>query len=98
MFHNVSTLRMFQMDRCIRTIFTISTTLIILSGLAYAADKKKELKPVGRTPEAKYEEALKAELLATIGEYQGKSPGIVDTSKTAGTSSNVKIIAKQPKK
>ena len=67
------------MKRRLTPILAVTIGLVLLSGLAYAAEKKRQAKPVNRTPETMTEEeALKAELLDATEEHHDKRPGIED--------------------
>ena len=65
------------MKRRLTPVLTITLALVLFSGLAYAVEKKRQAKPVDRTPDAMTEEeALKAELLDATEEHHDKRPGI----------------------
>lgn len=68
------------MKRRITPILAVTLALVLFSGLAYAVEKKRQAKPVDRTPETMTEEeALKAELLDATEEHHDKRPGLDDT-------------------
>lgn len=52
------------------TIATISIALILVGGVSYAAERKKQAKQKVRPPQLSEEEALKKELLAATEEHQ----------------------------
>ena len=66
------------MKRPVKTILTITVALVLVGSFAYAAEKKKQAKPVVHAPETatSEEEALKAELLAGIEEHEEKIEGV----------------------
>jgi len=66
------------MKRRLTPILAVTLGLVLISGLAYAVEKKRHAKPVDRTSETTEEEALKAELLDTMEEHQEKRPGTED--------------------
>ena len=69
------------MRKRFRPIIPIAVALLLISGLAYAIEKKKQSKPVNQLPDTIHEEeALQAELLAATEEYQVKLPDKDSTS------------------
>jgi len=57
-------------------IITFAFAVLLVSSIAYAADRRKQAKLAIHEPEAATEEeALKAELLAATEERQEKAPG-----------------------
>lgn len=85
------------MKRRLTPILTVTIGLILVSGLAYAAKKKGQANAAADTTEITEEEALKAELLETIGEQQEKKPAIDEANRNASEEVNGRIRAKQPK-
>ena len=64
------------MERRLTPILAVTIGLVLISGLAYAVEKKRHAKPVDRTPETMTEEeALRAELLDTTEEHHDKKTG-----------------------
>ena len=89
-----------MMKRRFLPIIPITVGLILISGLVYAMEKKKQTKPVGLVPETMTEEeALKAELLEATEDPKNKLPGIGDASSRKIVSEKTRNqIARQPKK
>lgn len=63
------------MKKPVKTLFAVGIALILISGVAYAADKKKKAKQPGfpADPSAD-DEAVKAELLAAVEGQKAKVP------------------------
>jgi len=75
-------------------IIPITVALILISGLAYALDKKKQTKLEDQLPDKIHEEeALQAELLAATEENLIKIP-----DKGTATSGKTEIAKSEPKK
>ena len=83
------------MKQTVKALITIGVALVLISGVAYAADRKKKAQQPGCPPGAPPDdEAVKAELLATVEVQQkivprkdngvpakGKEPAIDKQSK-----------------
>jgi hypothetical protein len=68
---------------------SIGIVVILIGSLAYAADRKKKANTVGQaTDKIHEEEALKAELLNALENYEQKPHDDVDTGKVAAVRSN----------
>lgn len=63
------------MKRRFIPVISITVALLLIGGLAYALEKKKQAQPVDRLSDTtREEEALQAELLAATGDRQVKLP------------------------
>jgi hypothetical protein len=68
--------------RCYAPIITFAIGLLLLGGIAYAADKRKHNKLADHEPkEISEEEALKKELLAPIADKQNPSANASSSKK-----------------
>jgi uncharacterized membrane protein len=77
-----------------RKIIPITVALLLISGLAYAVDKKKQTKLVDQlTDKIHEEEALQAELLAATEENQIKIP-----DKDSASSGKTELAKSETKK
>lgn len=62
-------------------IVTLAVAILLVSGIAYAAEKKKQTRAAAQEPETvREEEAVKAELLAAVEGEKGKAPRIEEAA------------------
>jgi hypothetical protein len=100
---SVQTLRRPYMKRRVTTILTFTIGLILVTGIAYAAKRKDQIKPSSRTPDPTHEEeALRAELLAATGDHPVAASGSEEKGAkkivhaTSYKEDSEQIVAKQP--
>ncbi len=85
------------MKRPVKAMVTVGIALVLISGVAYAADKRKRAKDPMLPPEAvPDDEAVKAELLAAVEGQQVK--GKLRQREEATPQNKDKIVARQPQK
>ena len=86
------------MKRRLTPILAVTVGLVLISGLAYAVEKKRHAKPVDRTPETMTEEeAFRAELLDSTEEHHDKKPGTEDARVKRSVDSRSHAIKEQLK-
>lgn len=87
------------MKRRLTPILTISVALILIGGLAYAADRRKQAKQVGHPAEPTHEEeALRAELLDAVEGNEKKSTDADDSLKILASKIDKKAESSKPGK